>query len=92
MGDRGRRAAADSGVVELALRTRPEKSDGLYVGEDADARIAPVCGSIATIAPPSAAHWPLLCASWIPYASAFCAACWRPESSVSERSAPAWRP
>ncbi len=42
----------------------------------------PSRGLIATIAPPSAAHCLLLCASWMPYLSAFWAASWSPVSRV----------
>ena len=46
--------------------TRPEYTDGLYVGEEAIATIAPFRGSSATIAPPRAAHSPFACASRMP--------------------------
>jgi hypothetical protein len=62
--------------------TRPAKTDGSYVGDDASARIDPSFGSSATIAPPRAAHCPFACASEMPYWSAFSAACWSFRSSV----------
>src|SRR5207237_4611342 len=49
--------------------TRPAYTDGLYVGEEAMARIEPSRGSMATIAPPRAAHWWFACARRIPSAS-----------------------
>ncbi len=60
--------------------TRPAKTDGSKPGDDALARIEPSLGSSATIAPPRAAHWPLFCASLMPYCSAFSAACCSPRS------------
>ena len=56
---------------------------GLKVGFDASARMAPVLGSRATIAPPLAAHWPLACASAIPLRSARSAARWSLMSIVN---------
>src|SRR5665213_716641 len=47
--------------------TRPAKTDGSYVGDEASARIDPSFGSSATIAPPRAAHWPLARARLMPY-------------------------
>src|SRR5438105_5868835 len=75
-------------LASEAFVTWPAYTDGLYVGDEAIARTEPSRGSIATIAPPRAAHSWFDCASWIPYASAFSAACWSLTSIVSRTEFP----
>src|SRR6185503_8420996 len=57
---------ASPAAASFFASTRPTNRLGLYVGFDASARIWPLRGSIATIAPPSAYHSSVACACSIP--------------------------